>query len=109
MPLGSTSPSPHVGDAPSATASGGASSPPTRRQVLAGAAVAGAAAAAGGVAFTAPAAASPRSRQRSGDGTDTVVAHVCDARAGIVDMYVGERHVRVRDADLAQRLADASR
>jgi hypothetical protein len=38
-----------------------------------------------------------------------VVAHVRDARAGVVDIYVGERHLQVRDRALAAHLVNASR
>ena len=40
---------------------------------------------------------------------EAVVVHVRDARTGDLDVYVGERHVRVRDRDLASRLAAAAR
>lgn len=37
-----------------------------------------------------------------------VVAHLADARTGAVDLFVGERHVRVHDQVLAQALAHAA-
>jgi hypothetical protein len=43
------------------------------------------------------------------DAGETVVVHVRDARTGDLDLYVGDRHVRVRDRDLASRLIAAAR
>lgn len=40
---------------------------------------------------------------------ETIVVHVRDARTGDLDIYVGDRHVRVRDRDLASRLTAAAR
>ncbi|MEZ0112964.1 hypothetical protein ABH920_006989 [Catenulispora sp. EB89] len=40
---------------------------------------------------------------------ETMTVHVRDARAGLLDIYVGERHVQVRDKDLAARLIAAAR
>lgn len=40
---------------------------------------------------------------------ETVVVHVRDARTGDLDIYAGDRHVRVRDRDLASRLTAAAR
>ncbi len=37
-----------------------------------------------------------------------LVAHVHDARTGEVDLYIGERHVRVHDRALARALAQAA-
>jgi hypothetical protein len=43
------------------------------------------------------------------DAGETVVVHVRDARTGDLDLYVGNRHVRVHDRDLASRLIAAAR
>jgi hypothetical protein len=40
---------------------------------------------------------------------EPVVAHVSDARTGQIDLFVGIRHVRVRDHELAARLTRAVR
>ena len=40
---------------------------------------------------------------------ETMTVHVRDARTGQLDIYVGERHVQVRDRDLAARLIAAAR
>ena len=40
---------------------------------------------------------------------ETIVVHVRDARTGQLDIFVGERHVQVRDRDLASRLIAAAR
>jgi hypothetical protein len=40
---------------------------------------------------------------------EPVVAHVSDARTGQIDLFVGTRHVRVRDHELAARLTRAVR
>jgi hypothetical protein len=107
---------------------------PSRRSVLRGAAGAGAAglaaAAVAGVAAPALAAtppARPVSPSRAGsagsDGSrdmaagtaaheiaaEPVVVHVRDARSGEMDVFAGTRHVRLRDQDLAARLARAVR
>lgn len=83
----------------------------SRRAVLTGAAGAGALAATGGVFGAAGAAAAQTSSRGGSDsaGTDQVVAHVRDVRSGLVDVYVGERLVSVRDRELASRLARAAR
>jgi hypothetical protein len=111
---------------------------PSRRSVLRGAAGAGAAgltaAAVAGVA--APAlAATPPARSAGSDGSRTrsaaaaapeagpeaapeavrqaaaepVVVHVRDARSGEMDVFAGTSHTRLRDPDLAARLARAVR
>jgi hypothetical protein len=41
--------------------------------------------------------------------TEPVVAHVRDASTGQIDLFVGTRHVRVRDHELAARLTRAVR
>ena len=38
-----------------------------------------------------------------------MTVHVRDARTGQLDIYVGERHVQVRDRDLTARLIAAAR
>jgi hypothetical protein len=43
------------------------------------------------------------------DTGETVVVHVRDVRTGDLDLFVGDRHVRVRDRDLAFRLVAAAR
>jgi hypothetical protein len=40
---------------------------------------------------------------------EPVVVHVRDARSGEMDVFAGTRHVRLRDQDLAARLARAVR
>ncbi len=40
---------------------------------------------------------------------ETMTVHVRDARAGLLDIYVGERHIQVRDKELAARLIAAAR
>ena len=40
---------------------------------------------------------------------ETMTVHVRDVRAGLLDIYVGERHIQVRDKDLASRLIAAAR
>ncbi|MEY9887718.1 hypothetical protein ABIA35_006894 [Catenulispora sp. MAP12-49] len=55
-----------------------------------------------------PTAAFPARDDRPAAG-ETVVVHVRDARTGDLDLYVGDRHVRVRDRDLASRLIAAAR
>jgi hypothetical protein len=39
---------------------------------------------------------------------EPLVAHVHDARTGVVDLYTGTRHVRFTDPQLAARLARAA-
>lgn len=76
---------------------------PSRRAVLIGAAATGAGAAAGSVLLgdgAASAATSPH--------TEPVVAHVRDVASGHIDIYVGERHVVLRDKDIAARLSNAA-
>jgi hypothetical protein len=57
-----------------------------------------------GAATAEPAAADTRSAAHD----EPLVVHVHDARTGIVDLYTGERHVRITDHQLAARLARAS-
>ena len=83
--------------------------PATRRTMLKGAAATGLTAATAGVVadllFAAPAGAATGSSTADGD----LVAHVRDARSGDIDLYVGTRHVSVRDRALASHLARAAR
>ena len=92
----------------------------SRRSVLrgAGAGAAGlAAAAVVGSAAPALAAAKPASSRRHETGTpahdattaQAVVVHVRDARSGEMDVFAGTSHARLRDPDLAARLARAVR
>lgn len=93
---------------------------PSRRSILWGAAGAGAAGlAAAAMAHTAPAlaAATPRAaRTRQPDAPanpapagEPVVVHLRDARSGEMDIFSGTSHTRLRDPDLAARLARAAR
>ena len=90
----------------------------SRRGLLRGAAGLGAAGLAAGLmvnsvatpaaAATAPAtpaAAEPSAPVAAGE---PMVAHVRDARTGEVDLFVGTRHVRFTDPQLAARLAKAA-
>jgi hypothetical protein len=56
-----------------------------------------------GRAGTAASAAVPNQADRPA-GEETIVVHVRDARTGQLDIFVGERHIQVRDRDLASRL-----
>jgi hypothetical protein len=93
-----------------ATESGVLARPATRRTMLKGAAATGLTAATAGVVaeilFAAPAGAATTS---SAVGEGDLVAHVRDARRGDIDLYVGTRHVTVRDRALAAHLARAAR
>jgi hypothetical protein len=87
---------------------GGGSAQLTRRTVIAAAATTGAILTA--EALSTPASAATESSARlTGDVPNDVVAHVRDARAGLIDVYVGERHVEVHDRRLAAQLIKASR
>jgi hypothetical protein len=81
----------------------------TRRTMLKGAAATGLTAATAGVVadilFASPANAADSSSTEDGD----LVAHVRDAHRGDIDLYVGTRHVSVRDRALASRLTRAAR
>jgi hypothetical protein len=94
---------------------------PSRRRVLLGAAGAGAvglaaaAVASAGPAFadTSRAAAPPAhdagdTRHDSGV-SEPVVVHLRDVRSGELDIFAGTTHTRLRDPDLAARLARAAR
>jgi TAT (twin-arginine translocation) pathway signal sequence len=83
-------------------------SPVSRRRLLRGALAVGAAGVVGGVAveaFTTGASAQTTS-QASGE---PVVAHVRDVASGDIDLFVGTRLVRIKDPQLAARLAQAAR
>jgi len=82
----------------------------TRRSLLQGAATAGAA----GIAVTAmgaaaaPALAATPAPQQSGHvTTEPIVVHVRDARSGDIEVFAGTSQTRVRDKDLAARIARA--
>jgi hypothetical protein len=85
----------------------------SRRSVLQGVATAGAA----GLAVTAlgaavsPAAAAERGASQSGDAATAVsgpvVVHVRDARSGDIEVFSGTSQTRLRDKDLAARIARA--
>jgi len=91
----------------------------SRRAVLRGAAGAGAAGlAAAAVAGTAgpalAAATSASSRRQAARTTEAaaagpVVVHLRDARSGEMDVFAGTSHTRLRDPELAARLARAAR
>jgi len=61
-----------------------------------------------GRAGAAGAAAIPKPADRRA-ADETVVVHVRDARTGDLDIYVGDRHLRLRDRDLTSRLVAAAR
>ncbi len=96
---------------------------PSRRRVLRGAAGAGAAGLAAavvtGAAMTPALAETSRAAASSGPGardaaasdgvSEPVVVHVRDVRSGEMDVFAGTRHIRLRDVDLAARLARAAR
>ena len=75
----------------------------TRRTMLKGAAAAGVTAATAGIVadilFAGPASAATESSSPSDDGD--LIAHVTNVRSGEIDLYVGTRHVSVRDRALA--------
>ncbi|MFG2060524.1 hypothetical protein ACGFIK_03805 [Micromonospora sp. NPDC048871] len=41
--------------------------------------------------------------------TETIVVHLRDGRSGIMDVFVGESRIEVRDRGLADRLRRAAR
>jgi hypothetical protein len=96
--------------------SGPAAPGTTRRGMLRGAAGLGAAGLAAG--FLAGKTAAPANAATAGtlepaDGQapahdEALIAHVHDARTGVVDLFTGTRHVRVTDPQLAARLARAA-
>ena len=87
----------------------------TRRGILRGAGLGAAGLAAGVLAGSAagPAGAAMMPAKQDDDGRaaghdEPLVAHVHDARTGVVDLYTGTRHVRFTDRQLAARLARAA-
>jgi len=87
----------------------------TRRGILRGAGLGAAGLAAGVLAGTAagPAGAAMMPAKQDDDSRaaghdEPLVAHVHDARTGVVDLYTGTRHVRFTDRQLAARLARAA-
>lgn len=99
-------------DAKRAEAAGSPGSRLTRRSLLRGAATAGAAglavtamgAAAGpALGATSPAPAPDQSQDHDGP----IVVHVRDARSGDIEVFAGTSATRVRDKDLAARIARA--
>lgn len=86
---------------------------PSRRQLIAGGAVGAGIVASGvllpGTAFVA--AGSGGSGPSNDDAVtgEPVVAHVRNVATGEIDVYIGERQVRIRDRGVAARLARASR
>jgi hypothetical protein len=94
---------------------------PSRRRVLLGAAGAGAvglaaaAVASAGPAFadtSRTAASSAHDAGDTGHGSEVsepVVVHLRDAQSGELDIFAGTTHTRLRDPDLAARLARAAR
>jgi hypothetical protein len=90
----------------------GAGPTPTRRQLIAGGAV-GVTALASGVLLPAVARAATRSAPASAASGapatgEVVVAHVRDVDAGHIDVYIGQRQVRITDRGMAARLARAA-
>jgi hypothetical protein len=84
----------------------------SRRSLLQGAATAGAAGLAVTALGTAPAFAATskpasRSAEQLPDGPITV--HVRDTKTGDIEIFAGTRETRLRDADLAARIARAIR
>jgi hypothetical protein len=87
----------------------------SRRGVLRGAGLGAAGLVAGVLAGTAAgparAATMPANQDddtRAAGHDEPLVAHVHDARTGVVDLYTGTRHVRFTDRQLAARLARAA-
>ena len=81
----------------------------TRRSLLQGAATAGAAGLAvtamGAAASPALAAARSAAPDQSPDHDGPIVVHVRDARSGDIEVFSGSSGTRVRDQDLAARIA----
>jgi hypothetical protein len=85
---------------------------PSRRSVLRGAATAGAvglAATAMGAGASSALAATGQSKPRSGSDVKTppgpIVVHVRNAKSGEIDVFSGTSQTRLRDKDLAARIA----
>jgi hypothetical protein len=102
-----------------APAAPGSSEPPkrlSRRSVLQGAATAGAAGlavtamgAAAGPALAATRPSTPRSNSDVKMPSGPIVVHVRNARSGEIDVFSGTSQTRLRDKDLAARIARAAR
>jgi hypothetical protein len=85
---------------------------PSRRRVLLGAAGAGAGAGPAFADTSRTAASSAHDAGDTGHGSEVsepVVVHLRDARSGELDIFAGTTHTRLRDPDLATRLARAAR
>jgi hypothetical protein len=87
---------------------------PSRRSVLQGAATAGAAGlavtamgAAAGSALAATSPSSPRSGADVKKPSGPIVVHVRNAKSGEIDVFSGTSQTRLRDKDLAARIARA--
>ena len=88
----------------------------SRRSILRGAAGAGAAGIAAAAlagtampAFAATSGAAHDTKDRATDTSEQIVVHVRDARSGEIDVFRGTSQTRLRDPQLAARLARASR
>lgn len=85
----------------------------TRRTMLKGAAATGLTAATAGVVadllLAGPASAATDTSGATSTDAGDLVAHVRNASSGEIDVYVGTRHVSVRDRSLAAHLARAAR
>jgi hypothetical protein len=81
----------------------------SRRGLLRGAAGIGAATAAAGLLVDAMGGQAAAATAPRGTASGTpIVAHLRDVNSGEIDLFVGTRHLRVRDHKLAARLADAA-
>jgi hypothetical protein len=86
--------------------------PLSRRRLLRGAVAVGAAGVVGVVAvegFTTAASAQSDTQTAADGQSEPVVAHVRDVASGDIDLFVGTKLVRLRDPQLAARLAQAAR
>jgi hypothetical protein len=110
----------HPDQSADGSAEGAGQPGPSRRSVLYGAAgLAGAGLAATAIgtlaapAAAASAAAAPRAHRGQAAGTpspaEPVIVHVRDLRSGEMDVFAGESKTRLRDPDLAARLAHSVR
>ena len=110
----------HPDQSADGSAEGAQDAGPSRRSVLYGAAgLAGAGLAAtaigtlAGPAAAASAAAAPRAHAGQETGVpgsaEPVIVHVRDLRSGEMDVFAGESKTRLRDPDLAARLAHSIR
>jgi len=83
-------------------------SPLSRRRLFRGALAVGAAGVVGGVAVEAFTTGASAQTEAQATG-EPVVAHVRDVASGDIDIFVGTRVVRLKDPQLAARLAQAAR